>query len=463
MNKVIMACAGVAMLMFFGCGKGARKTACCSTCGSGEASVKLITLDPGHFHAALVQKKMYPKIDKTVHVYAPSGSDIERHMAMVNGFNERPENPTEWENVVYTGSDFLEKALAEKKGNVVVLAGNNAAKVDYILKCVENGYNVFADKPMVINPEGFAKLQQAFKIAADKGLLIYDIMTERYEVTTALQREFSKFPEIYGEQDKGTPDDPSVTKESVHHFCKEVAGAPLRRPAWFYDASVQGDAIVDVNTHLVDMIQWELFPGVTLTPADVEVVQAKTWDTPMTLAEFEESTGLAEFPETLKQFVENGKLMTKANGAFTYNIKGVYAKASVLWNVKAPEGAQDTHYSLMRGTKSALVIRQGAEQGYKATLYVEPRPGSDAAAIEAALASAIVKLQADYPGIASQKVDTGWQIVVPAALKVGHEAHFGQVMDKYLEYLENGNMPEWEVPNMLVKYHTLMEAFKMTR
>ena len=34
-----------------------------------QQPVKLITLDPGHFHAALVQKSMYPQVDPTVYVY----------------------------------------------------------------------------------------------------------------------------------------------------------------------------------------------------------------------------------------------------------------------------------------------------------------------------------------------------------------------------------------------------------
>jgi predicted dehydrogenase len=36
--------------------------------------------------------------------------------------------------------------IAEKKGNVVVLSGNNAKKTEYILKALEAGFNVLADK-----------------------------------------------------------------------------------------------------------------------------------------------------------------------------------------------------------------------------------------------------------------------------------------------------------------------------
>ena len=46
---------------------------------SGESDstrVRLITLDPGHFHAALVQKSEFENVDSTVHVYAPEGPDL---------------------------------------------------------------------------------------------------------------------------------------------------------------------------------------------------------------------------------------------------------------------------------------------------------------------------------------------------------------------------------------------------
>ena len=59
-------------------------------------TVKLITLDPGHFHAALVQKSMYANVDSVVHVYAPEGPDVKLHLARIDGFNSRSEQPTQW-------------------------------------------------------------------------------------------------------------------------------------------------------------------------------------------------------------------------------------------------------------------------------------------------------------------------------------------------------------------------------
>ncbi len=38
-----------------------------------DKAVRLMTLDPGHFHAGLVHKYDYDQVDRTVHIYAPDG------------------------------------------------------------------------------------------------------------------------------------------------------------------------------------------------------------------------------------------------------------------------------------------------------------------------------------------------------------------------------------------------------
>ena len=62
------------------------------------SAVRLITLDPGHFHAALVQKSMYANVDPVVHVYAPQGPDLQLHLGRINTYNTRIENPTKWKS-----------------------------------------------------------------------------------------------------------------------------------------------------------------------------------------------------------------------------------------------------------------------------------------------------------------------------------------------------------------------------
>ncbi|MDB5278803.1 MAG: hypothetical protein JWR61_3758 [Ferruginibacter sp.] len=422
--------------------------------------VQLITLNPGHFHAALVQKSMYATIDPEVFVYAPKGKELDAHLALVNGYNTRAENPTVWKEIVYTGDDYLAKMLSEKKGNVVVLAGNNKLKTTYISEAVNAGFNVLADKPMAINKAGFNLLEQTFAAAKKKGVLLYDIMTERSQATNALQRELSMLPAVFGTLQKGTAAEPAVIKESVHHFFKTVSGKPLIRPAWYFDVAQEGEGIVDVTTHLVDLVQWECFPGVTLQyKKDIHVDKAKRWATVITRAQFQQSTQLDQFPDYLQQYVKDGALNVYANGSFDYTIKGVHARVSVTWNFEAPVGGGDTHYSVMKGTKASLVIRQGAEQQYKPVLYIEPVDHSTA--YEKSLTAAITQLAKKYEGLAVKKVSNGWELVIPAQYELNHEACFAEVTKRYLDYLQKGKMPAWEVPNMLAKYYTTIEALRV--
>ena len=420
-------------------------------------NIKLITLDPGHFHAALIQKSMYPQVDPSVHVYAEDGRDLKLHLERIDGYNKRTAEPTAWKENVFTGKDFFAKMIAEKKGNVVVLAGNNRLKTNYILESVRNGFHVFADKPMAVDAKGFEQLKLAFTEAKKKGVQLYDIMTERFETTTQLQRAFSMEPELFGTLEKGTPDDPSVTKISVHHFYKYVSGSVLTRPSWFFDDKQQGAGIVDVTTHLVDLIQWECFPGQIIDyKKNVRMLNAKSWTTPVSAADFTAVTK-ETVPDYLKTISDaKGDIQVNCNGEFTYNINGVHAKVSVIWNYKAPEGTGDTHYSLMRGTKASLIIKQGKEENFKPTLYIEQRQKD--AGFEDKLKASIQKISQTFPGIALVRISNGWTISVPEKYNDGHESHFAQVTKKYLDYLQNNNMPAWEVPNMIAKYYTTTKA-----
>ena len=398
---------------------------------------------------------MYPQVDSTVYVFAPEGAELKDYMNRLAGYNNREEDATAWNLQVSTGDDYLEKMISTKPGNVMMVAGKNDRKIDYISAAISNGINVYADKPLVINKSGFQKLVKTFEEAGKKDLLLYDIMTERFEISTILQKELSLVPDVFGELEKGTLDNPAITKESVHHFFKYVSGNPLIRPDWFFDTDIEGTGIVDVTTHLVDLIQWEAFPGVTLDTTDVQMQTAKLWSTDLDLDQFKLVTGKAEFPDFLQKNVSNNKLSVNSNGEMNYTLKGVHSKVSVIWNYQAPEGAADTHYSMMRGTKANLIIQQGAAENYVATLYVELLDGQD----EALTSLVKEKLQDRFPGLDLEKISTGkYKVIIPSTYHNGHEAHFAQVTEKYLEYFTQKNMPSWEVPNMIVKYFTTTEA-----
>ncbi|MGP1990560.1 putative oxidoreductase C-terminal domain-containing protein [Zobellia laminariae] len=425
-------------------------------------NVKMMTLDPGHFHAALVQKKMYPQVDSTIYLFAPDGPEVQDFLNKINSYNSREEAPTAWKVEKYLGDDYLEKMIADKPGNVMIVAGKNSKKIDYVLEAVKAGLNVYADKPLVINPEGFKKLQQAFEVAEKNGVLIYDIMTERFESTTLMQKTFSGLPEVFGELVDGTPEEPAISKESVHHFFKYVSGQPLVRPAWFFDVNEEGEGIVDVTTHLVDLVQWEAFSEQIIDTNNIEMITAKRWPTILTTEEFQKVTGLDGYPDYLKKDITDDKLNVFCNGEMVYKINGKHAKVSVIWNYQAPEGTGDTHYSIMRGTKSDLIIKQGEEEGYKPTLYISPKQQDG---FEELLNTAIKgEITAQFPGTTMKKMEDGnYKINIPDSFKIGHEAHFGQVTENYLKYLEDGQLPSWEVPNMISKYYTTTKAYELAK
>ena len=430
-----------------------------------KGEVKIMTLDPGHFHAALVQKKMYDQVSPEVYVYAPDGPDFQDHLARIEGFNTSAENPTTWQEKVYKGDDYLDKMLAEKPGNVMVTSGNNMKKTDYIKATVDAGINVLADKPMCIDQKGWETLKAAFESAEQNGVLLFDIMTERYEITTILQKEFANAPEVFGTLQTGTPEDPAVTKESVHHLYKLVAGKPNKRPPWFFDVKQQGEGVVDIGTHLVDMVMWECFPEQIIDyTKDIEMVSAKRWPTIVSKEQFEKATRLPDFPDYLKdKLYAEGNLPYYCNGKAIFKLKGIHAKISVVWNFEAPAGTGDTHFSVMKGSKANVVIKQGEEQKYRPELYVEPTSGVDATVLEKALKKHIETLQAKYSGVALEKQGKIWHVIIPDKYRVGHEAHFGQVAEKYLQYLVDGKLPDWEVPNMIAKYYTTTKALELAQ
>ncbi len=428
--------------------------------------VQFITLAPGHFHAALVQKQTLPNVSPVVHVYAPLGSDLTEHLKRVIGFNKRAEAPTQWQLEVHATDQYLERFRKEKPGNVVVISGRNAGKIDLIEAAVDAGLNVLVDKPWIIESEDFPKLVRVLAKADKAGLVAYDIMTERFEATNALQRALVNSPDVFGSIEPGTAESPGVYVENVHHFMKSVAGRPNIRPAWFFDSRQQGEGMADTGTHLVDLVQWTLAPEQTLSPQkDLTVVSASRWPTSISLKQFQSVTGTSDgFPDFLAQDVQQAVLKVFANTQATYKLRDTFVKLASMWSWQAKPGAGDWHYAVYRGTRASIEVRQGSRQKYAPELYVVPRQPKDRLALEQALQSRVAALAANFPGITVKREGKAFRIDIPAALRTGHEAHFSEVTKNFLAYLsDRKSVPAWERANMLSKYWVTTKATDMSR
>jgi hypothetical protein len=129
--------------------------------------VSLIVADPGHFHAALVQKEMYPNLSPEVHVYAPLGPDLADYLTRIARFNTRKEQPTHWKLEVHAGPDFLERMCRERLGTIAIFSGRNRGKVRRIQAAIDAGINVLADKPVIIRRDELPVLEAALDAAEE--------------------------------------------------------------------------------------------------------------------------------------------------------------------------------------------------------------------------------------------------------------------------------------------------------
>ena len=416
--------------------------------------VKLIILDPGHFHAALIQKEMYPWVSKRVAVYAPLGPELVDYLNRVALFNSRPENPTAWELEVHASPDSLERMLQDRPGNVVVMSGRNRGKIDRILASLESGMHVLADKPWIIASADLAKLEEALAAAERKGLVGYDIMTERYEITSILQRLLVNEPGVFGRPAPGTAEAPGVTARSVHHIMKLVAGMPIWRAVGFFDVAEYGEGLADVGTHVVDLVQWTLFPDQHLDyRADIRLLGARHWPTLIRKDGFQRITRAGDFPASLAANVRDGQLHYHCNNFVHYTLRGVHVKLDILWNWEASEGAGDLYEASFRGTKARVEIRQGPAEKHRPELYVVPNTPALRAEVFTALKTKLTALQAEYPGVGVRELGEQALILIPERLRVGHEAHFAQVTNRFFEYLKSPqSLPASEKSYMLAKY-----------
>jgi predicted dehydrogenase len=427
--------------------------------------IRFITLNPGHFHAALVQKEMYEQVAPQVHVYAPLGPDLAAHLGRIAGFNTRSQQPTHWELEVHASADYLQRLASEKLGNVVVLAGRNANKIDAILAALDAGMHVLADKPWILLPDDLPKLQQALDNADTHGLIAFDIMTERYEITSILQRAFVQDEATFGTIIAGSPEDPGVFMESVHYLKNLVAGVPLRRPAWFFDIHQQGEALSDVGTHLVDLVQWMLYPNQAVDVGkDVCIMAAKRWPTVLSPSDFQAITGEAEYPRDLHDALQGDDLHYDCNTLVHYALRGVHVKLNVLWDVEASADGGDTHLAVFRGTRARVEIRQGRAEKFQPELYIIPNKMMEYGLVRLAIDRRLATLQVDCPGIGVTDLGTHFRVAIPGEYRVGHEAHFAQVTKQFLRHVRRQDLlPAWEKPNMLTKYFVTTRGVEASR
>jgi len=414
----------------------------------------LLILNPGHFHAALVLREPHPSLSDNIYVYSEPGSDLDRFQEIAESFNKRQVNPTRWKLNIYRGNDALEKLIHDKKGDIVVLAGRNNTKMEDIDTLNRAGFAILADKPWVTTQAALPFLRAT--MASDRPLAA-DIMTERYEIATLLQKEFLAEQNVFGEIRIDKDTGPSVFKECVHHLYKIVNQKPLVRPTWYFDIDIQGEGIVDTTIHLVDMTHWMLFPEKPIDyEKDIGLIEARRWPTGVPLDKFIKITGTHQFPQAVQKYVKDDILNYFCNGELIYRLKGIPVHLREIWNLDEPPGGGDTHRSLIKGTRSDLMIRQLPEHDFKTELLIVPR--GHRIQVEETVQDCLGKWSHRYPGLSVNPEKNALLINIPDNLRTTHEQHFCQVRDTFLEHLDAGTEPAEHRAGTIAKYTLLAEA-----
>ena len=411
----------------------------------------LLFYEPGHFHAALTLRRRNPRVASDVHLYARPGPDRERFLSLVEAFNCRHDDPTSWSVHVHEAADPLSKLIADRRGDVVVLAGKNSDKLATIARLHEAGFHVLADKPWLTSSAALDDL----RLATAGPPLAMDIMTERYEVMARLRRRVVSCTPLFGEfiRDSGHP---AIEIASLHHLFKSVNGQPLRRPGWYYDAAIQGDGIVDIQSHLTDQVQWMILGEESADDEhDLEVHSARRWPTAVSLDLYRESTGQLAFPDALRDDVTDDVLALPCNGEIEYSLRGISVRQRAEWGQREAPGSGDLHPCVVRGTRCNLLIRHGPDTHYVAELHIEPQGNAD---IEAALSDAISDWQEDFPGLGFEDASQGFKFNIPDSLRTTHESHFALVLESFLDYLDAGHWPRWLTPGIRTRYSLLARA-----
>ncbi len=421
-----------------------------------KGEVKIIQLNPTHSHAAVVQNEQLSQVDTSVYVYSPEKSELQEYFQQIKSYNSRKDNPTKWNQVNYTGPDYLEKMIQERKGNVVVLSGNNKIKIDYIEKSVNAGFNVFSDKPMVINKDGFDRLREIYPVAEKKGILMFDMMTERYTLINIIQKTLMQDTLFFGHMQQGTLSHPAIMESSVHHFYR---GGKGNRPSWFFDVKEQGEGIVDVTTHLIDLTMWKSLPNEIIDyTKDVKVVSAEHWPVYLTRNEFSAATSKSDIPEFLKPIMKDSVLEVFSNGIINYQIKGINAGVKVEWRAATPKDGNDLRSAYAEGTKATLTITQ--EYGQKRPgFFAQKGEKVSEEEFQSNLKKAIANLSSTYPGITLSEESGKTEIILPTGL----ESKYDPTFKVFLDYLVKRDMPNWEVPNTLAKYFITTTALEMAQ
>lgn len=407
--------------------------------------------NPVHFHGALILQSMYREItglelSPIVRVYHSNKNTL----AAFKGMAEKIKAEEQGWKIGYFASDSPLENMLKNKGDILVLACPNVNKMDVISRAVQVGYDlILSDKPWIIEAKKMFTLEKAIERAAENHTILYDIMTERYELGTIMQGLIMQNEDLFGVLEKGSVDQPAITKKSIHILDKSHMG--VVRPPEYFDTNWQGEGIVDVTTHLVDMTNILVRPNREVYSDDVKLHRAKRWATRVPQTDFGNITKTRN----------RSPIFVYCNGSLNYELDNSHAYIEVVWNLK---GKDDEHYSTIEGSKVTIEVVKGPEDKHQ-QVYITPNvPESE---VKSALEQHVANLREQFnnPGIGYKKERKRFKLVLPENMYTNHFQHFAEVATQALRYLSGKQTfpRSLEDSRLYTKYHLTTSALEIAR
>jgi hypothetical protein len=157
----------------------------------------------------------------------------------------------------------------------------------------------------------------------------------------------------------------------------------------------------------------------------------------------------------LADAVDGGVLDLACNGEIDYRLRGIRVRQRAEWGPREPEGGGDVVGARLRGNGAAIRIIQGPETGYHSELHVEE---TGSGGLEGRLRAALGSWREVFPGLDLAASDIGFRLLIPDALRIGHEAQFPLVLDDFLDLVEAGGWPERLAGRIRSRYTLLARA-----
>lgn len=171
------------------------------------------------------------------------GSALKHKGVSLTGFydDENPESAQEaskrFNAPVY---DDLDELLQKSGANTLLTAAINSSKVKIVVKAIDAGLNIIADKPLVTTTDDLNKIIEALE--RKKQVKLYLMLTERYSPVLVTAKKLIEAGEIGKVV--------NIINMRPHRL------APQNRPAWMFDSEQYGGIINDLGVHDIDIAVW---------------------------------------------------------------------------------------------------------------------------------------------------------------------------------------------------------------